>query len=119
MAHKIMCKRPLFGSAVHEHRDCGSHPFVDVDHEDFFLVPNKNRPSGIEWQDRSQLHGDDGFIHEARTLDAFRANDKGRGGGIKPEGGLTLREFPLRSGGHFFCIDSRHVPPGSHISAPP
>ena len=63
MAHQIVRQRPFLDRAAHEHRDRAADALVDIDDENFVVVPEENRAAAARRQDRPHLHLDHRFVH--------------------------------------------------------
>src|SRR5207302_2269645 len=54
---QIVGEGPLLGSIAQEHADDCSHVRFDIDHEDFFIVPDEQGAPAIGGENSPYLHG--------------------------------------------------------------
>jgi len=72
-----MGERALFRDIPHEHGDRAPDRLIDVNDENFVVVPQENRAAAARGQDRPHLHLDHRFVHpRANVIRRERKNKR-------------------------------------------
>ena len=78
MRHQIVGERTFFRDVAHEHRDRAADGLIDINDENFVVVPEENRAAAARRQDCPHLHLDHRFVHRANSIRANRKNKRVR-----------------------------------------
>ena len=68
MSHEIMRKGTFFAYLAHEHGDGAADRLIDINDENFVVIPEKNSTSPARGQDRPHLHLNHRFVHPSETV---------------------------------------------------
>ena len=106
MAHQIVGQRALLRDIAHEHGDRAAHGLVNINDEDFVVVPEENSAPSAGRQNCADLHLDDRLIHPRKPYQPGCE----RQGGEDPSTALlvVIVLVLLLVLGSFFVFDYEH-----------